>query len=149
MHKKPLSLAMMLAALLASNGAMAQASAETVLDFMTAHEALYQPSATSDDIEAYLRFMTDDITDYHAAYGVTLEGKDVFRENLPDKAARSISYQLVIESMQIGSNVAVVTFVEDSRSRRESDIVDFRGRTVLVLEFNNEGRITHMRRYLD
>ena len=132
-----------------AHSAIAQASFQTVLDFIAAQEAVYQPEATSADIEYYLAYMVDEITDHHAAYGVTLEGKDVFRDNLPDKARSSITYRIEVEDVTIGSRVAVVTFVEESRSRDGAEVVDFTGRTIMVLEFNETGLIQHMRRYLD
>ena len=103
----------------------------------------------SDDVERYLAYMSDDITDYHAAYGVTLEGKDVFRRSFPEKARSSITYRIEVENVIVGSNVAVVEYKEAAKSKEGDTITEFLARTIMVLEFEDTGLIKHMRRYLD
>ena len=116
---------------------------------MAAHTALYQPGQTSQDIERFLSFMADDISDYHAAYGVTLKGKDVYRKSVPDKIKTAVSYAFEIGSLIIGKQTAVVAFKEHSVDKSGDKAVAYEGRTLLVIEFNQQGKIGHLRRYMD
>lgn len=127
----------------------AQVEASRVNDFIRAKDAASQPQKTLQDVEEYLAFMTDDISDVHVAYGVTREGKNTIRRGLVESTRVKFHSSFQVESMSLGSAVAVVKYTEVSQYVKDDELIDFTGRTILVLEFNAEGLISHMRRYLD
>ena len=122
---------------------------EKVDNYMIAMQQVYQPNASAKDIDALFAFMADDITDYHAAYGVTLKGTEKKRKGLQQKALDSISYKLTVESIIMGTETAIIEYKEDAKYIKNGKPKHFLGRTIMVLEFNQQGLIKHMRRYLD
>ena len=126
-----------------------QVDASRVHDFIRAKDVASQPQKSLEDVEAYLAFMTEDISDVHVAYSVTREGKDTIRRGLVESTRVKFHSSFQIESMSLGSDVAVVEYTEASQYVKDDELVDFSGRTIIVLEFNDEGLISQMRRYLD
>jgi ketosteroid isomerase-like protein len=135
--------------LLFSQLSLAENHREKVDGFMKAMQQVYQPQATSKNIDDLFAFMTDDITDYHAAYGVTMVGKEKKRKGLQQKAIDSISYELTVENIIMGTDTAIIEFKEDANYIKNGKPKHFLGRTIMVFEFNEQGLIKHMRRYLD
>lgn len=135
--------------LLLTTSAYAQPSIEVVNAFISASEQTRQPDMKNEDLDAYLAFMADDVVDYHAVYGRTFSGKEHFRKGIVKKAASMISMVETIESIVLGSSTAVVVVNEDSKYHKNGAVKHFKGRTILVLEFNEQGLISQMRRYLD
>lgn len=121
---------------------------QTIDDFMAAHTAVYQPDMGEAEMDRYLGFMADDITDFHAAYGVTLEGKTPYRNGLPSKARDNLSFTVDIHDVVLGENIAVIDFTEQVSESVDGETQSTQVRTILVLEFNEDGLISHMRRYL-
>jgi ketosteroid isomerase-like protein len=132
-----------------SQSSIADNHREKVDRFMNAMQQVYQPQATSKDLDDLFAFMTDDVTDYHAAYGVTMVGKEKKRKGLQQKAIDSINYELSVESIIMGTDTAIIEFKEDAKYIKNGKPKLFLGRTIMVLEFNEDGLIKHMRRYLD
>jgi ketosteroid isomerase-like protein len=132
-----------------ATSAQVQPSVDLVNAFISASEKTRQPDMKKEDLEGYLAFMSDDVVDYHAAYGRTFSGKEHFRKGIVKKSAAMISMVETIESIVLGSNTAVVVVNEDSKYHKNGAIKHFKGRTILVLEFNEQGLISQMRRYLD
>ncbi len=132
-----------------ANPVLAQVDAARVQAFVEAKEAAGQPNKTAADVEAYLAFLTEDISDAHVVYNVTLDGKEKIRSTLMTSNRVKFHFSLDIESITMGTNVAIVEYLEASQYVRRDELVDFAGRTIMVVEFNDAGLIHHMRRYLD
>ena len=143
------TLLLLIASLLVTHAASGQVDAARVQDFILAKEAAGQPEKTVADVEHYLSFMTEDVSDLHVVYGVTLEGKEKIRSTLLGSTRVKFGFSLTVESITIGTDVAIVEYVEASQYVRREELVDFAGRTLMVIEFDDTGHIHHMRRYLD
>lgn len=135
--------------LLGNSIVSANPTKDLVKEFVAAYVAVKQPKMNKIDLQHYFSYMEDDITDFHAAYGVTIKGKDKQRKGMIKKAQKMISFSLDIESITVGSETAVVVVNEDSKYYKNEKLKHFKGRTIMVLEFNDKGLIKHMRRYLD
>ena len=122
---------------------------DQVQAYVTAYEVVKQPKATKEDLEDYFSYMTDSITDYHAAYGVTIEGKEKKRQGILNKGKDMISYSMKTENIILGTDTAIAVVNEDSKYYKDGKLKHFKGRTILVLEYDDKGLIHHMRRYLD
>ena len=118
-------------------------------DFLAAQTAVYQ-DGTSESLERFISFLSDDIKDIHVAYGREFVGKDHFRKNMPNKARALLSYVRQVTQVTLGTEVAIVVFQEQSSEKRpDGAIRDYSGRTIMVLEFNKDGLITEIKRYQD
>ena len=60
-----------------------------------------------------------------------------------------VSVKEVIDSIVLGTNTAVVVVNENSKYYKNDRLKDYKGRTILLLEFDQDDLITHMRRYMD
>lgn len=127
----------------------AEPSSDLIKSFILASEKARQPDAKSKELEYYLDFFTDDFTDHHIAYGVSFTGIDNLRKGIVRNSALMVSVVETIEDIVIGTNTAVVVVNEDSKYYKNGKLKHFNGRNILVLEFNDKGLITQMRRYLD
>ena len=131
------------------SNAQAQFSTQTAYEFLEAQTAVYK-NGSSNNIEKFVAFMTEDVKDFHVAYDREFSGKDFFRKNMPNKAKALISYEKQISQVILGTNVAVVIYHEQSKEKkRDGRIKSYDGRTLMVIEFNDDGLITQMRRYQD
>ncbi len=132
---------------------LANTDKKIVERFMSAMQQAYQPQkspqAITKQLDAYFAFMAEDITDYHAAYGVTIKGTEKSRNGLQQKALDSISYELTIKTIIIGTDTAIIEFKEDAKYIKNGKPKHFLGRNIMLLEFNDDGLIQHIRRYLD
>ena len=123
-----------------------------ILDFMQAFNSVYQPEMTETDIDRYFAFMTPDVEDHHVSYNVVIsgiEGREKSRRGLLNKGKNSISYTHNIEHITLGTAMAVVVFNEDAKYIKNGKEKHFIGRTITILEFNEQGKIAIMRRYQD
>ncbi|WP_286235666.1 nuclear transport factor 2 family protein [Thalassotalea sediminis] len=127
----------------------AEPSSDLIKAFISASEKARQPDFKAKDLEYYLSFFTDDFTDHHIAYGVSFTGKDNLRKGIIGKSASMVSVVETIEDIVLGTDTAVVVVNEDSKYYKNGKLKHFKGRNILVLEFNDQGLITQMRRYLD
>lgn len=117
--------------------------------FISASEKARQPDSKIEAIENYLAFFTDDFTEHHVAYGVSFTGKENLRKGIVNKGASMVSIVETIEDVILGTYTAVVVVNEESKYYKNNKLKHFKGRNILVLEFNDQGSITQMRRYLD
>jgi ketosteroid isomerase-like protein len=124
-------------------------SSELIKSFISASEKARQPNFKAKDLENYLAFFTDDFTDHHIAYGVSFSGKDKLKKGIIEKSASMVSLVETIEDIVLGTDTAVVVVNEDSKYYKNGKLKHFKGRNILVLEFNAQGLIIQMRRYLD
>ena len=135
--------------LMSGPSAFAETPNDLVKSFIAAYEAAHQPKATDKDLDHYFSFMSDDIVDEHVAYRVISKGKDKPRKNLKAYALRTVSWTETIESIILGSETAVVAVITDSKYYKNDKLKHFVGRTLWVLEFNEQGLINYIRRYQD
>ncbi|MFK8053326.1 MAG: nuclear transport factor 2 family protein [Woeseiaceae bacterium] len=127
----------------------AEPSAAFVSAFIAASEQARQPAATTEDLDAFLAFLADDVTDHHIAYARSFEGTAHLKKGIPQKVASMVSIAQDIESIILGSNTAVVVVNERSEYYRNETLRQYEGRTILILRFDEEGLINEIRRYLD
>ena len=127
----------------------AQPTTELIERLITASEKARQPDMQIHDVETYLAFLSEDLIDYHAAFNRTFSGKAHLRKGIVNKAASMVSISENIESIILGTDTAIVVVNEDSKYYKKGELKYFKGRTILVLEFNQQGLISQMRRYLD
>lgn len=121
----------------------------TIQAFVEASERARQPDMTDQDLEAFLAYLSDELVDFHAAYGRTFNGKDHLRNGIPRKAEAMKSLSFAVEDVVLGRQTAVFVLHETSEYLRDGELKQFTGRTIMLLEFDNDGLISHMRRYLD
>ena len=62
--------------LLSISTASASPTKDLVQAYISAYVAVKQPKMNKKDLEHYFSYMDDEITDFHAAYGVTIKGKE-------------------------------------------------------------------------
>jgi TPP-dependent indolepyruvate ferredoxin oxidoreductase alpha subunit len=124
-------------------------SIKLIKAFISASENARQPDSKKKALEEYLAFFTDDFTDHHIAYGVLFKGKDKLRKGIVSSGTSMVSVVETIEDIVLGTDTAVVVVNEDSKYYKKGKLKHFKGRNILVLEFNEQGLITQMRRYLD
>ncbi|GLX78529.1 hypothetical protein tinsulaeT_18690 [Thalassotalea insulae] len=129
--------------------AKAAPTAGLIKAFISASENARQPNSNEEAIAKYLAFFTDDFTDHHPTYGVSFTGKDKLRNGIISKGTSMVSVVETIDNIIIGTDTAVVVVNEDSKYYKNKKLKHYKGRTILVLEFNEQGLITQMRRYMD
>lgn len=127
----------------------AQPTTELITKFISASEKARQKNATQQDIDHFLAFLSDDMTDHHIPYNVSFTGKQHLRDGFKRKAKTMISVKERIEDIVLGTSTAVVVVNEDSKYYKRDKLKHYLGRTILVLEFNEQGLISSMRRYID
>jgi acylphosphatase len=135
--------------ILSSSVARAEFTAKTAYDFMAAQTAVYE-NGTSESVEKFLAYLSDDVKDIHVAYDREFSGKDHFRENMPKKSKALISYEMQVKQVIVGTNVAIIIFaVQAEEKKSDGRISNYNGGTVMVLDFDDDGLITQMKRYQD
>ncbi len=132
-----------------AQSASSEFTAATAIDFLEAQANVYQ-SGTEESVEIFVTFLSDDIRDIHVAYGREFSGKDFFRKNMPIKAKSLLHYEREILDIMMGTNVAVVAYRENTKEQKsDGRVSEYSGRTIMVINFNDEGLVTVMRRYMD
>jgi hypothetical protein len=117
--------------------------------FVSASESARQHGAKDEALANYLSFFTDDFTDNHASYGVSFTGKEHHRKGLINKGSSMVSVVEAIENIIIGTDTAIVVVNEDSKYYKNDKLKHYKGRTIFVLEFNEQDLIVKMSRYMD
>ena len=144
---KLLSLAL-ISILLFSSSLRAEPTKEWLTNFVAASETARKVDASDKDIENYLAMMADDLLDVHVQYNVQFEGKEPLRKGLYTKRETMISVEESIEDMILGTDTAVIVVNETSSYYKREQVRNFKGRTIFVLHFNENGLVKEMRRYL-
>ncbi|NQV72709.1 hypothetical protein HQ496_06275 [bacterium] len=135
--------------LFARDVAYAQFNAETVHNFLDAQTEVYR-TGSPESVERFVSYMSEDVKDFHVAFGREFSGKDFFRENMPRKSEVLISYEKRIGQITMGTNVAIAIYHEKSSEKKADGIIkDYEGRTIMVIDFDDQGLITAIRRYQD
>lgn len=123
-----------------------------VQSFVASMKKIYQPDMKEADLDWHFAHLSPELEDHHVAYDVVLAGADGIvrsRAGLKDKARSTISYEMTVEDVMLGSNTVVIAFREFHHFRRSGQTQRFQGRTILVVEFDEMGRGKVTRRYLD
>ncbi len=120
-----------------------------VRSFISASEQARQKQASTEAINHYLSFFKADFTDHHPTYGVLFKGTENLKNGIISKGASMVSVEEVISDIVLGTDTAVVVVNEDSKYYKNERLKHFKGRTILVLEFDQDDLITNMRRYID
>ena len=131
------------------NHTYAELSIKRVHDFLDSQTAIYK-NASENNIEYFLSFMDDEVKDIHVAYNRTFTGKEHFRKNMPNKAKALLSYERQISQVIIGNKVAIAIYHEQTKEKKkDGKINSYNGKTIVVLDFDDDGLITQMKRYQD
>lgn len=129
--------------------AHAEFTTRTAYDFMAAQTNVYK-TGTPENVEQFVAYLSDDIKDVHVAYNREFSGKDHFRENMPRKSKALISYEKQVSQIILGTNVAIIIYNEQTQeNKRDGRVSNYKGRTIMVLDFDDNGLITQMKRYQD
>ncbi len=129
-----------------------QSPMQFITDFMQTYNDVYQPEMTIDDVDRLFSFTSDDMEDHHISYNVSFSGKEGRAKStagLLAKGENSITYQLTTESIILGRDSAVISFVEDAKYYKNGKEKHYVGRWILVLEINDAGKVSMMRRYFN
>ncbi|WP_440056957.1 nuclear transport factor 2 family protein (plasmid) [Pseudoalteromonas sp. T1lg65] len=149
MKKHVIFSTLLLLAALLSNSSKAMPTSEQIHAFVAASEQARSPTGDKAAVEKYLAYFTPDYTDHHIAYDVSFTGLEQLRKGIENKRSTMVSLSETVEDIILGTNTAVVVVNEDSKYYKKDKLKHFKGRTILVLEFNDQGLISQMRRYLD
>ncbi len=118
--------------------------------FIDAKNARQQPDSDADDIEAFLALLADDFVDEHIKFGVTVTDKSELRNGMLLKLKDEVFYSRIdINQVMVGRNVAFVKYTESAKVKPThlDKVVEYSSTSIVSLEFNDEGLITHIRRH--
>ena len=146
---KVLTTTILLLMLMSLQAVEAKPTSDFLHQFIQASETARQPKATESDVDAFLDYFAEDFTDHHVAYGVSFEGKQHMKDGIMSYAKRMVSLSETVEDVILGSHTAVISVLADSKYYKDEQLKHFKGRNLLVLEFDEQGKISSLRRYLD
>ncbi|WP_100644707.1 hypothetical protein [Alteromonas facilis] len=136
-----------IAVMLLCTGA-ASAQEYTFDAFVEAYNAAFQPNASVDTINKYLDFYAEDVEDVHPPYNVTMNGREKLFDGIHSYTKRMKRYHAFATKLYWSDYVAAVILYEDSEYLKSGSLKQYRGKTVLFMEFNEQGRIKHIRRHV-
>ncbi|NRA60517.1 MAG: nuclear transport factor 2 family protein [Psychrobium sp.] len=113
-------------------------------------DARQQPKTTITDIDNYIALLADNFIDEHIKYKFTYTDKATLRNDMIAKMGGSIIFSAVkIEQIIVGSNAAFIKMTEiiKGKPKHLDKIVEYTKTNILLLEFNKQGLITHIRRH--
>lgn len=119
--------------------------------FIEATLAKQQPKASEKEMEHYLSFIAENFIDVHVkSNNYTYDNKAKLRQDLLYKLNDEIHFSKIkIIDEMYGDKVAIIHFIEHSKGKPQhlDTVVEFTFPNILVLEFNDELKINHIRRY--
>ena len=119
--------------------------------FVQATEARLQPGTTVADIEHYISLLSDNFIDEYVHYQVTFAAdKNKLRARLIEKMNSEISdSKVTMQQMMVGPNVVVLKLKQLGQIKPvgQGDVIPMDKVSVLTLEFNKNGLISHIRRH--
>ena len=110
------------------------------------------PTATKEDVEAYLLFLTDDVGHQHLPYDPDADrlpdGKERMREGMSYYLGAHTDYTGALVSTMHGDNVVVITYDTHSKGihPQTEEVIESNYRTLEVLEIEN-GKVSVIRKY--
>lgn len=121
------------------------------LDFVEAKNARQRLDSGVEDIDRYLSLLSESFIDEYVHYKVTFSAdKAKLRARLIEKMKQqTLENQVQIQQMMVGPNVVVIKLVEKGKIKPtgQSQTLDIARLSVISLEFDKHGLITHIRRH--
>ena len=118
--------------------------------FISAKNARQQPETTEADIDHFLSLFSEEFIDEHIKFGVTVTSKQDFRQNLVQKMKDQVDYsRIAIDQVMVGSWVVMIKYTESGRVKptHMDRYVEYTGTHIVSLEYDDAGKITHLRRH--
>ena len=118
--------------------------------FILAKNARQKPDADIDDIDHFLSFLADEFVDEHVRFGVTVTDREELRKGMVAKLEDEIHFSRIdILEMMVGRNVVFVKFREHAKGqpRHVNEPIEYTAVNIMSLEFDEDGRIRHIRRH--
>ncbi len=123
---------------------------EKAIAFLDAKDARQQPDTQIKDIDHFISLLADTFIDEHIKYNVTVTDKAKLRLGMISKMEDDIIFSnLTIDQIMVGPNVAFVKYTEHQRGSPShlNKEIEYKSTSIMSLEFNEEGLITHIRRH--
>ncbi|NVK56528.1 MAG: nuclear transport factor 2 family protein [Alteromonadaceae bacterium] len=109
-----------------------------------------QPDSDEQDVEYFLSLLADEFKDEHVKFNVIARSKKALRSGMVAKLNGTIFFSSIETlDIMIGRNVTFIKFKEhatDQPSYMDSPI-EYTAINVMSLAFNNNGKISHIRRH--
>ena len=118
--------------------------------FIDAKSARQQPDSDADDIERFLALLADNFMDEHIKFGITVTDKNELRAGMLRKLEDKVFYSRIeIDQIMTGRNVVFVKYIESARVKPShlDKVIEYSSTNIVSLEFNEQGRIKHIRRH--
>lgn len=118
--------------------------------FIAAKNARQQADSTAEDVEHFLSFLADKFVDEHVNFNVTISSKDELREGMLAKLEDKIFFSNIdILEIMTGRNVTFVKFKEHAKGQPShmDKPFEYTAINIMSLEFNETGKIKHIRRH--
>lgn len=118
--------------------------------FIEAKNARQQPASDAADIEYFLSFIDDAFVDEHVKFNVVVTSKDELRSGMLAKLKDKMYFSNIeILDIMVGRNVTFVKFSEHAKGQpaHMDAPVEYTAQNIWSLEFNDSGKITHIRRH--
>lgn len=123
---------------------------ELTHQFIAAKNARQQPNSSAKDVDHLLSFLADEFVDEHVKFNVTVNSKADLRAGMLAKLNDKIIFSNIeIMDIMFGRNVAFVKFKEHAKGQPAhlDKPVEYTAINVMSLEFNDDGKIKHIRRH--
>lgn len=120
------------------------------LQFIEAKNQRQQPDSNKEDIDYFLSFLADEFKDEHVKFNVTITSKDELQSGMVAKLKDKIFFSNIeILEIMIGRNVAFVKFKEHAKGQPShmDKPIEYTAINIMSLEFNDLGKIKHIRRH--
>ncbi|MBT0587609.1 nuclear transport factor 2 family protein [Alteromonas sp. SM 2104] len=118
--------------------------------FIEAKNQRQQPDSTKEDIDYFLSFLADEFKDEHVKFNVLVTSKDELRSGMVAKLDDKIYFSNIdILELMVGRNVAFVKFKEHAKGQPShmDKPIEYTAINIMSLEFNDLGKIKHIRRH--
>ena len=119
--------------------------------FVAAKEARQQPNSTIEDVEHYIDLLSDNFIDEYVQYQVTFAAdKAKLKARLIEKLKDEVlEHQVQILQMMTGPNVVMLKIAEKGKLKPAGQyrVINIDRVSVISLEFDKQGLISHIRRY--
>jgi hypothetical protein len=122
----------------------------TTQAFIAAKNARQQPDSNVADVDQFLSFLDDNVIDEHVKFNVTITNKAALREGMLAKLEDKIIFShMEIIDMMVGKNVVFVKFKEHAKGQPShlTHPIEYTAINIMSLEFNEKGKIAHIRRH--
>lgn len=119
-------------------------------NFIVAKNARQQPHSSETDVEHYLSLLSDEFLDEHVKYNVVMSSKEELRAAMVAKLKDKIIFSNIeILEMMVGRDVVFVKYKEHAKGQPShmDTPIEYTAINIVSLEFNNEGKIIHIRRH--